>query len=227
MDSTISIIMIMIFISVLIFSSLSSVGIYIATSDSNDDESTSTTTSTTTSQSAPTSQSTSQSTPNSNSTSQSTPTSQSNSTSQSTPKSNSISTKWTNTFAPLNFFNTSKCIGVASQNKNNSALIVSWECGGQDDQQFKLNDQGQLVNKNSNKCLRVKSSGKTNATPVTQWTCSEKATDAEKWVYDSNTKLFKNPNSGKCLNALGGAPGDGNHIGIFDCNKTFTNSLIV
>jgi hypothetical protein len=148
-------------------------------------------------------------------------------TSNSTSNSNSNSTKWTNTFAPLKFYNTNKCIGIASQDKNNDARVVSWECGGQDDQQFKLNNQGQLVNKNSNKCLRVRGDGTANATAVTQWTCSEKATAPEKWVYDSKTKLFKNPNSGKCLNALGGAPGDGNNIGIFDCNKTFTNSLIV
>ncbi|MCL3862972.1 glycoside hydrolase family 16 protein [Actinotalea sp. K2] len=67
------------------------------------------------------------------------------------------------------------------------------------------------------KCLDVAASGTTNGTVVQLWTCN--GTQAQRWTYDSPSKTLRNPQSGKCLDAVGGTPvRDGQRLNIWDCH---------
>ncbi|WP_449384998.1 family 16 glycosylhydrolase [Cellulomonas soli] len=69
------------------------------------------------------------------------------------------------------------------------------------------------------RCLDVRSSGTSNGTVVQLWGCN--GTKAQTWTYDATTKALKNPQSGKCLDAVDGLPlHDGQQLQIWDCAGT-------
>ncbi|MDC7122262.1 family 16 glycosylhydrolase [Cellulomonas fimi] len=68
------------------------------------------------------------------------------------------------------------------------------------------------------KCLDVSGGGTANGTVVQLWTCN--GTAAQRWTYDSGTRAIKNPQSGRCLDGVGGLPvHDGQRVQIWDCNN--------
>lgn len=137
-----------------------------------------------------------------------------------------VDSGWWREYAPVKFHNMNKCIGISGSKKDDNAQLISWDCiANNDDQKFKLNTKGQFVVKHSGKCLHIKDLKKDKGNVVVQYTCSENPGWSEKWEYNPDTKLIKNPETGLCFNSLGGDPGNGNNIGIWDCDKNSTNEL--
>jgi hypothetical protein len=138
----------------------------------------------------------------------------------------------------LKFSNTNKCIRIRDSSKEYGAQAISWDCNGGDDQQFKLTKEGQLIAKHSGRCLfpgPTPPGGKLTLAPtevpdgrfVSQGICSKTPHWSEKWSYDPDTKLIKLTGSNKCLVSLDGNPGNGNNIGMWECNKEDKNQLFL
>ncbi|GAA3807143.1 hydrolase [Cellulomonas soli] len=90
-------------------------------------------------------------------------------------------------------------------------------CNGNKAQQWTRGSDGTLTA--LGRCLDVTSSGTTNGTAVQLWGCN--GTKAQEWTYDASTKALKNPQSGKCLDAVDGVPvHDGQKLQIWDCAGT-------
>ncbi|MGO2043064.1 MAG: RICIN domain-containing protein, partial [Cellulosimicrobium funkei] len=69
------------------------------------------------------------------------------------------------------------------------------------------------------KCLDVRDGSTTRGAAVQVWTCN--GTGAQKWAYDAGSKALRNPQSGLCLDATGGAPlHDGQRLQTWTCNGT-------
>ena len=67
------------------------------------------------------------------------------------------------------------------------------------------------------KCLDVQGGGTADGTVVQLWTCN--GTGAQKWTYDSTTRALRNPQSGRCLDAVGGTPVyDGQRVNLWSCH---------
>jgi hypothetical protein len=136
-------------------------------------------------------------------------------------------------FVQVKISNTNKCIGIRDRSKDYGAEVISLECLESDDsQKFELTEKGQLITKHSGRCLFPYSPGGKKfvlshedvekGSFVSQGLCSNPPHWSEKWSYDPNTKLIKFSGSNKCLALLGG---DGNNIGIWDCDKNSPNQL--
>ncbi|MBD8078842.1 glycoside hydrolase family 64 protein [Cellulosimicrobium arenosum] len=68
------------------------------------------------------------------------------------------------------------------------------------------------------KCLDVAGGSSAGGTKVQLWDCN--GTGAQTWQYDAGTHELRNPQSGRCLDAAGGAPlHDGQKLIIWDCWK--------
>ncbi|HEX6462696.1 MAG TPA: ricin-type beta-trefoil lectin domain protein [Candidatus Saccharimonadales bacterium] len=67
-----------------------------------------------------------------------------------------------------------------------------------------------------NKCLAVTGSATANGSPVSYRSCASSANAGQKWEYVGGT--LRNPNSGKCLQPIGGATSDGTKLEIQPCN---------
>ncbi|WP_230685034.1 glycoside hydrolase family 16 protein [Cellulomonas sp. JZ18] len=66
------------------------------------------------------------------------------------------------------------------------------------------------------KCLDVAGGGTANGTVVQLWTCN--GTPAQRWTYDAGSRALRNPQSGRCLDAVGGTPVfDGQRVQVWDC----------
>lgn len=66
------------------------------------------------------------------------------------------------------------------------------------------------------KCLDVAGGGTANGTVVQLWTCN--GTGAQRWTYDAASGALRNPQSGRCLDAVGGLPvRDGQRVQVWDC----------
>ena len=62
--------------------------------------------------------------------------------------------------------------------------------------------------------MDVQASGTVNGTLIHLWTCN--GTGAQNWAAQPDGTL-RNPQSGRCLDASGGATADGTQLIIYDC----------
>ena len=107
------------------------------------------------------------------------------------------------------------CLDVpwAQTNDGNPIQVVG--CNGNAAQQWTRGSDGTV--RALGKCLDVSGGGTANGTVVQLWTCN--GTGAQKWTYDSGTRALKNPQSGRCLDAVGGTPvHDGQRVNLWDCH---------
>ncbi|WP_421733910.1 ricin-type beta-trefoil lectin domain protein [Cellulomonas sp.] len=107
------------------------------------------------------------------------------------------------------------CLDVpwAQTHDGNPIQVVG--CNGNAAQQWTRGSDGTV--RALGKCLDVSGSGTANGTVVQLWTCN--GTGAQKWAYDSGTRALKNPQSGRCLDAVGGTPvHDGQRVHLWDCH---------
>jgi Ricin-type beta-trefoil lectin domain len=65
-----------------------------------------------------------------------------------------------------------------------------------------------------NRCLDVFASGEANGTPVILYQCNR--TDAQQWQLRGDGS-WRNPQSNKCLSAVGGRSDPGTRLAVFDC----------
>ncbi len=106
------------------------------------------------------------------------------------------------------------CLDVpwAQDHDGNPAQVVN--CNGNDAQKWTRGADGTI--KALGKCLDISGGGTTNGTVVQIWRCN--GTAAQQWTYDSGSRTLRNPQSGKCLDAVGGTPiHDGQRLSIWDC----------
>lgn len=111
----------------------------------------------------------------------------------------------------------SLCLDVpwAQTHDGNPIQVVG--CNGNAAQQWTRGSDGTV--RALGKCLDVSGGGTASGTVVQLWTCN--GTGAQRWTYDSATRALKNPQSGRCLDAVGGAPlHDGQRVQVWDCNRT-------
>ncbi|AEE47228.1 glycoside hydrolase family 16 protein [Cellulomonas fimi] len=109
----------------------------------------------------------------------------------------------------------SLCLDVPWAQTHDGNPIQVVNCNGNAAQQWTRGSDGTI--RALGKCLDVSNSGKTNGTVVQLWTCN--GTGAQRWTYDSGTRALKNPQSGRCLDGVGGLPvHDGQRVQIWDCN---------
>ncbi|WP_125776063.1 glycoside hydrolase family 64 protein [Antribacter gilvus] len=67
------------------------------------------------------------------------------------------------------------------------------------------------------KCMDVSGGSTADGAAVQLWTCN--STGAQSWTYQASTQALVNPQSGKCLAAVGGTPlRDGQRLEIRTCN---------
>lgn len=110
----------------------------------------------------------------------------------------------------------SLCLDVpwAQTHDGNPIQVVG--CNGNAAQQWTRGGDGTV--RALGKCLDVSGGGTANGTVVQLWTCN--GTAAQRWTYDSGTRALKNPQSGRCLDGVGGLPvHDGQRVQIWDCNN--------
>ncbi|MBN9140341.1 MAG: family 16 glycosylhydrolase [Micrococcales bacterium] len=113
--------------------------------------------------------------------------------------------------------NTGLCLDVPwADASDRNRMQLAW-CNGNAAQNWTRGSDGTI--RALGKCLDVASSGTSDGTVVWLYGCN--GTGAQKWVYDSGTRALRNPQSGKCLDASGGAPlFDGQKMQIWTCNQT-------
>ena len=107
------------------------------------------------------------------------------------------------------------CLDVpwAQTHDGNPIQVVG--CNGNAAQQWTRGSDGTV--RALGKCLDVSGGGTANGTVVQLWACN--GTGAQKWAYDSGTRALKNPQSGRCLDAVGGTPiHDGQRVHLWDCH---------
>ncbi|KQY44157.1 glycoside hydrolase family 16 protein [Cellulomonas sp. Root137] len=107
------------------------------------------------------------------------------------------------------------CLDVpwAQTHDGNPIQVVG--CNGNAAQQWTRGSDGTV--RALGKCLDVSGGGTANGSVVQLWTCN--GTGAQKWTYDSATRALKNPQSGRCLDAVGGTPvHDGQRVNLWDCH---------
>lgn len=110
----------------------------------------------------------------------------------------------------------SLCLDVpwAQTHDGNPIQVVG--CNGNAAQSWTRGSDGTI--RALGKCLDVSGGGTANGTVVQLWTCN--GTAAQRWTYDSGTRAIKNPQSGRCLDGVGGLPvHDGQRVQIWDCNN--------
>lgn len=109
------------------------------------------------------------------------------------------------------------CIDVLGWSKDNGGELGVFTCGPwQENQQFTLDGDKRLVNKNSGRCMGV-TGGKTDEnTPIIQTSCS--ADLFQKWEYDSQGRLHPVHAKDKCLEIAGGSDQPGAKLVINKCN---------
>lgn len=107
------------------------------------------------------------------------------------------------------------CLDVpwAQSYNGNPAQVVA--CNGNAAQQWTRTASGTISA--LGRCLDVAGGRTTNGTAVQIWDCN--GTGAQRWTYDAASRTLRNPQSGKCLDAQGGAPvRDGQRLVIWDCH---------
>lgn len=107
------------------------------------------------------------------------------------------------------------CLDVpwAQTHDGNPIQVVG--CNGNAAQQWTRGSDGTV--RALGKCLDVSGGGTANGTVVQLWTCN--GTGAQKWSYDTATRTLRNPQSGRCLDAVGGTPvHDGQRVNLWDCH---------
>ncbi|MFH6688343.1 beta-1,3-glucanase family protein [Cellulosimicrobium funkei] len=109
------------------------------------------------------------------------------------------------------------CLDVPWADPTDTNQVQLATCSGNAAQQWTRGTDGTV--RALGKCLDVARSGTADGTAVWIYTCN--GTGAQKWTYDSATKALRNPQSGKCLDAQGGAPlRDGQKVQLWTCNQT-------
>ena len=109
----------------------------------------------------------------------------------------------------------SLCLDVpwGQTHDGNPAQVAN--CNGNVAQQWTRGSDGTI--RALGKCLDVSGGGTANGTVVQLWTCN--GTAAQRWTYDSASRTLRNPQAGKCLDAVGGTPiHDGQRLNIWDCH---------
>ncbi|MBE9939724.1 ricin-type beta-trefoil lectin domain protein [Cellulosimicrobium cellulans] len=109
------------------------------------------------------------------------------------------------------------CVDVpwADPTDGNPVQIVT--CSGNAAQTWTRGSDGTV--RALGKCLDVRDGSTTRGAAVQVWTCN--GTGAQKWAYDAGSKALRNPQSGLCLDATGGAPlHDGQRLQTWTCNGT-------
>ncbi|WP_136518188.1 glycoside hydrolase family 16 protein [Cellulomonas telluris] len=106
------------------------------------------------------------------------------------------------------------CLDVpwADPRDGNPVQVVT--CNGNAAQQWTRGADGTV--RALGKCLDVSGGGTANGTVVQLWTCN--GTAAQRWTYDAATRALRNPQAGRCLDAVGGTPVfDGQRVHVWDC----------
>jgi len=85
-----------------------------------------------------------------------------------------VATRSGNGYALKNVQN-GRCVDVASRSAANGAAVIHYQCNGQTNQQWRLQDAGngyvQLIARHSGKCLDVTGAATTDGAQAIQWTC--------------------------------------------------------
>ncbi|MFT4284740.1 MAG: beta-1,3-glucanase family protein [Protaetiibacter sp.] len=112
---------------------------------------------------------------------------------------------------------TGLCVDVPWADPTDTNQVQLANCSGNAAQSWTRGSDGTI--RALGKCLDVARSGTADGTVVWLYTCN--GTGAQKWVFDSGTRALRNPQSGKCLDASGGAPlHDGQKLQLWNCNQT-------
>jgi beta-glucanase (GH16 family) len=109
----------------------------------------------------------------------------------------------------------SLCLDVpwGQTHDGNPAQVVT--CNGNVAQQWTRGGDGTI--RALGKCLDVSGGGTADGTVVQLWTCN--GTPAQRWTYDAGSRTLRNPQSGRCLDAVGGTPvHDGQRLNIWECH---------
>ncbi|PFG33693.1 glycoside hydrolase family 16 protein [Sanguibacter antarcticus] len=116
---------------------------------------------------------------------------------------------------PLRAGDSTLCLDVPWYQVQDGTPMQLATCNGGTAQDWTRSEDGTV--RALGRCLDVAASGTANGTVVQLWTCN--GTGAQKWSYDPSAGTLTNPQSGKCLDAVGGLPlRDGQRVQIWDCN---------
>ncbi|MEU8230415.1 ricin-type beta-trefoil lectin domain protein [Actinoplanes sp. NPDC048967] len=102
-----------------------------------------------------------------------------------------------------------RCTDITGYGTADGTRLQLYDCTGQWNQTWNYTNNT-LVNPQSGKCLNTGSDG----TAVNLWTCN--GSGAQKWTLQSNGNVV-NTASGKCLDAIGQATGNGTGLQVYNC----------
>ncbi len=128
--------------------------------------------------------------------------------------------------------NSNKCLDVRDHQTQNGAALQQWDCTGEDQQKFRLANEGDgyfsLVGVQSNRCVSVQEANPANGTPIIQWDCHSGPDQRARLIplgFGQYEARFAN--SDKCLTVGGGDTGNGAAVIQSDCNSGSEQHWIV
>ena len=74
-----------------------------------------------------------------------------------------------------------QCLDADHAGTTNGTKVMLWACNGQANQQWNLNANGTVTNRQSGLCLDAAGAGVANGTPVQLWSCNGAAN--QKWAF--------------------------------------------
>ncbi|GIG20768.1 hydrolase [Cellulomonas chitinilytica] len=106
------------------------------------------------------------------------------------------------------------CLDVPWANTADGTPIQVVGCNGNAAQSWTRGSDGTV--RALGKCLDVSGGGTADGTVVQLWTCN--GTAAQRWEHVASSSALRNPQSGRCLDAVGGLPvHDGQRVQIWSC----------
>ncbi|MCH7230564.1 RICIN domain-containing protein [Glycomyces sp. L485] len=118
--------------------------------------------------------------------------------------------------------NSDKCVDVVSGSTENGAEIIQWDCHGELNQQWELQDAGEgyytIVSQSSGRCLDVDAASTANNARIIQWSCNG-GTNQQWQLRDSDSGYVEivARHSGKCLDVINSSTENGTRIQQYDC----------
>ncbi|MER5932523.1 RICIN domain-containing protein [Streptomyces sp. NPDC002054] len=111
-----------------------------------------------------------------------------------------------------------KCLDVKGAGRTDGTPIQIYSCNGSDAQAWKLESDGTV--RALGRCMDVQYGKTENGSHIGLNSCHQGLN--QKWEQLPGG-LLRSVHSGKCLDALGWATGNGARVGIWDCTPTHTN----
>ncbi|MGW7345994.1 ricin-type beta-trefoil lectin domain protein [Streptomyces sp. NPDC054854] len=111
-----------------------------------------------------------------------------------------------------------KCVDVKGGSLKDGAPIQLYQCNGTDAQAWRLESDGTV--RALGRCMDVQYAKTENGSHIGLNTCHQGLNQKWELLPDG---LLRSVHSGKCLDALGWATGNGTRLGIWDCAPQHTN----